>query len=67
MGITKIHDLIYSLEVKLMTRQIEYLQELLADDFLEFGSSGRTYTKKDQVCNGATVIQQYEISNIMIK
>ncbi len=44
-------QLIYELETSLLdpsTRMsVEKLNELIADDFVEFGSSGREYTKED--------------------
>ncbi|MDQ0230198.1 nuclear transport factor 2 family protein [Metabacillus malikii] len=40
---------ILQLEKQLMTHDEKPLTELLADDFLEFGSSGSTYNKKAQL------------------
>lgn len=46
-------DTIFDLEISLMTPSIrksaESLDKLLSDDFIEFGSSGRVYSKKDQL------------------
>lgn len=43
--------IIYELETALLTpstrKSVEQLDELIADDFVEFGSSGRIYTKED--------------------
>jgi hypothetical protein len=44
-------QLIYELETSLLNpstrKSVEKLNELIADDFVEFGSFGRIYTKKD--------------------
>lgn len=46
---------ILNLEKKLMTYDYEVLNDLLAEDFLEFGSSGKSFDKKtiiDSVSHG---------------
>ncbi|WP_409295597.1 DUF4440 domain-containing protein [Peribacillus sp. SCS-26] len=40
---------ILQLEKRLMTCEYNELNELLADEFMEFGSSGNTYDKKAQL------------------
>lgn len=40
---------ILNLEMRLMNYNHEELDELLADEFLEFGSSGKSYDKKAQL------------------
>lgn len=48
---TDIHNIIKELEYSLLTPEVrgsrEMLDVLLADDFIEFGSSGNRYTKAD--------------------
>jgi hypothetical protein len=48
-----LEEAIRSLELRLLDPEVraapEKLEELLADDFLEFGSSGRTYDKREIV------------------
>lgn len=44
---------ILNLEKRLMTYDEKDLKDLLADDFLEFGSSGKTYSKK-AILDGTT-------------
>lgn len=40
---------VLNLEKRLMTYDYKELGELLADDFIEFGSSGNSYDKKEQL------------------
>ncbi len=48
-----IKDLIHKLELSLLEPTLrhsaEHLNRMLADEFIEFGSSGRIYTKKDML------------------
>jgi hypothetical protein len=48
---SELTDLIRTLELELLLpetrRSADRLNELIADDFVEFGSSGRRYTKQD--------------------
>lgn len=50
-----LRDEIFDLENRLqqpeVRKSLEDLDELLSDDFLEFGSSGESYTKKDVLVN----------------
>ena len=55
-----------ALELKLLTpstrRDVNVLNRLLADDFIEFGASGNIYTKQDVLCSlPAEAIHDYEI------
>ena len=45
----RLKDHILDLEKRLMTYTCLALDELLAEDFLEFGSSGRQFSKQDQL------------------
>lgn len=40
---------ILNLEKRLMSYDFKELEELLAEEFMEFGSSGNAYNKKDQL------------------
>ena len=44
---------ILDLEKRLMTYSCQALDELLADDFLEFSSSGRQFCKQDQLAGAS--------------
>lgn len=46
---TLLKEHILGLEKRLMSYDFKELDELLAYDFLEFGSSGNSYVKKDQL------------------
>ncbi len=47
----QVRDLIYHLEISLLTddvrKDVSHLNKLIHDDFTEFGSSGIVYNKKD--------------------
>lgn len=43
---SSLEEHIFNLEKKLMTYDYEDLNDLLAEDFLEFGSSGNSFNKK---------------------
>jgi len=57
---------IYDLEASLLTPEVRHsrdrLDELLAADFKEFGSSGRTYSKEDVLKRLPAVGDQVEFS-----
>jgi hypothetical protein len=58
MELSSLEEHIFNLEKILMTYDYKDLNDLLADDFLEFGSSGRSYNKKamlDAVLHGTTI------------
>ncbi|MNH96461.1 hypothetical protein D3C73_491280 [compost metagenome] len=65
----KLKKLIYQLEQELMRLDRDQLALLLADDFVEFGSSGNTYTKHEQVIYSEqkSNLPHYNISDFMIK
>ena len=48
-------EIIFKLENKLqqpdVRKSVEQLEDLISDDFIEFGSSGQIYTKKDVLNN----------------
>ena len=47
----KIYDLENELQQHEVRKSTERLAELISDDFLEFGSAGLSYTKKDVLTN----------------
>jgi hypothetical protein len=50
-----LEEIIFELENKLqqpdVRKSVEQLEELISDDLIEFGSSGKIYTKKDVLNN----------------
>lgn len=69
MDTIKLREWIFQLEVELMKLDKSKLNVLLAEDFVEFGSSGHIYLKCDQIHNSELIIKepQYEISDFEIK
>lgn len=62
---------ILNLEKRLMNYDYKELHELLADDFLEFGSSGNSYDKKAQLDAAKTINMnkpiQFTVTDFKIK
>lgn len=68
-----IFNIIYNLELSLINpkvrRSADELSTLLADDFIEFGSSGIIYNKPDTIERlvATTINVEYKISNYGLK
>lgn len=63
---------IRSLELRLLEpevrRSVEILDQLLADDFMEFGSSGRVYRKQDLLDQPPNESEnQYSIQDLLVR
>lgn len=45
----ELHDLIYNNELDMAQRKIIDINKIMSDDFIEFGTSGKIYSKQDEL------------------